>query len=96
MKYTGWELHNFDKANLFRTYQFHLIKNEIKGKILEVGPGNCIYLKAYTSLGKNITLIEPTKKYFDILNKLNKKNKNIIVKKNMNNIKINSFDTILY
>lgn len=96
MKYTGWELHNFDKANLFRTYQFHLIKNGIKGNILEVGPGNCIYLKAYTSLGKKITLIEPTKKYFSNLSKLNKKNKNVIVKKNMNNIKINSFDTILY
>ena len=72
MKYTAQNPY-FDKANLFRTYQFHLIKNEIKGKIVEVGPGNCIYLKAYTSLGKNITLIEPTKKYFDILNKLNKK-----------------------
>ena len=37
MKYSGWELHNFDQANLF-FYQFYLIKNSIKGDILEVGP----------------------------------------------------------
>ena len=45
MKYTGWELHNFDQAKLYRSYQFSLIKNQIKGNILEVGPGNCIYLR---------------------------------------------------
>ena len=96
MNYTGWELHNFDKANLFRTYQFHLIKKSIRGNILEVGPGNCIYLKAYSDLGKNITLIEPTRKYFKNLTKKNKNNKKIKVKKNTVNLKSNSFDTILY
>ena len=96
MNYTGWELHNFDKANLFRTYQFHLIKKSIRGNILEVGPGNCIYLKAYSDLGKNITLIEPTRKYFNNLIKKKKNNKRIKIKKNTNNLKNNSFDTILY
>ena len=66
MKYSGWELHNFDQANFFRSYQFYLIKNSIKGDILEVGPGNCIYLKNYLKIGKNITLVEPTKRYFRI------------------------------
>ena len=65
MKYTGWELHNFDKANFYRSYQFSLIKKYIKGSILEVGPGNCIYLTDYSKICKKITLIEPTKKYFN-------------------------------
>ena len=93
MKYSGWELHNFDQANFFRSYQFYLIKNSIKGDILEVGPGNCIYLKNYLKIGKNITLVEPTKRYF---NQLKKRNKKITVKKNLINLKRKSFDTILY
>lgn len=96
MKYTGWELHNFDKANLYRSYQFSLIKNSIGGKILEVGPGNCVYLKNYKKISKNITLVEPTTKYFNFLKKSNKKNKSIYIKKNLRNLKNNSFDTILY
>ena len=96
MKYTGWELHNFDQANLYRSYQFSLIKNSIKGKILEVGPGNCIYLNNYTKISNNITLIEPTKKYFNFLKKISKKNKKIKVKKNLNNLNNNYYDTIIY
>ena len=67
MKYTGWELHNFDQANLYRSYQFSLIKKEIRGKILEVGPGNCVYLNRYSKICNSITLIEPTKKYYNYL-----------------------------
>ena len=93
MKYIGWELHNFDQANFFRSYQFYLIKNSIKGDILEVGPGNCIYLKNYLKIGKNITLVEPTKRYF---NQLKKRNKKITVKKYLINLKLKYFDTILY
>jgi len=96
MTYTGWELHNFDQANLYRSYQFSLIKNAIKGKILEVGPGNCIYLDNYTKISNNITLIEPTKKYFNYLKKKNRKNKKINVKKNLNNLNNNYYDTIIY
>ncbi len=95
MKYTGWELHNFDKADFFRSYQFHLIKESIKGKILEVGPGNCIYLNNYSKICNKITLIEPTTKYFNFLKKKGK-NLNIIVKKDFKKLKKNSFDTILY
>tara|TARA_B100000900_G_scaffold381976_1_gene368816 strand:- start:753 stop:1448 length:696 start_codon:yes stop_codon:yes gene_type:complete len=95
MKYTGWELHNFDKANFYRAYQFSLIKKHIKGEILEVGPGNCIYLNDYAKICKKITLIEPTLKYFNFLKK-RKKKINIAVKKNFNQIKKGSFDTILY
>tara|TARA_B100001057_G_scaffold439247_1_gene472281 strand:+ start:535 stop:1221 length:687 start_codon:yes stop_codon:yes gene_type:complete len=96
MKYTGWELHNFDQAHLYRSYQYSLIKNELKGNILEVGPGNCIYLSNYLKVAKNVTLVEPTKKYFKILSKKQKKNKKIIIKKNFKKLKKNYFDTILY
>ena len=96
MKYTGWELHNFDQAHLYRSYQYSLIKNEIKGNILEVGPGNCIYLNNYLKVAKNVTLVEPTKKYFKILSKKQKKNKKIIIQKNFKKLKKNYFDTILY
>tara|TARA_Y200000002_G_scaffold372934_1_gene371355 strand:+ start:264 stop:950 length:687 start_codon:yes stop_codon:yes gene_type:complete len=96
MKYTGWELHNFDQANLYRSYQYSLIKNDIKGNILEVGPGNCIYLKNYLKVARNVILVEPTKKYFKILSKKQKKNKKITVKKNFKKLKKNYFDTILY
>ncbi len=95
MKYTGWELHNFDQANFYRSYQFSLIKEYIKGSILEVGPGNCIYLNNYSEICNKITLVEPTQKYFNYL-KRKKKKSNIIVKKNFKSLKKSSFDTILY
>ena len=93
MIYTGWELHNFDEASLYRKYQFKLIEDKIRGRILEVGPGNCIYLKNYLKVSKDITLVEPTNKYF---NQLKKKSRDINLKKNILGLKKNSFDTILY
>ena len=96
MNYTGWELHNFDKANLYRLYQFNLIKDCIKGDVLEVGPGNCVYLKNYFEICKKIYLVEPTKKYFDKLKKIKKKHKNMFISKNLNIFKKKSFNTILY
>lgn len=93
MIYDGWELHNFDKANIYRKYQFSLIKKSIKGNILEVGPGNCVYLENYLKIGSSVTLVETTKKYFNILKK---RSKRIILKKNLNSLKKNYFDTILY
>ncbi len=44
MKYLGWELEFFDKANNYRKYQFDLMKKYIKQSILEVGPGNGIIM----------------------------------------------------
>ena len=96
MTYTGWELHNFDEANLYRTYQWSLIKKNISGNIWEVGTANWIYINKYIEIAKTITLVERTKKYFTILSKRYNKNKNINIKKNLNALKKNSFDTILY
>ena len=96
MKYEGWELHNFDSANLYRAYQFSLIEKQIKGNILEVGPGNCIYVNKYMKVSNSITLIEPTNKYFQPLKKKFKNIKKVTVKKNLKSFKKNSFDTIIY
>lgn len=96
MKYEGWELHNFDSANLFRAYQFSLIRKQIKGNILEVGPGNCIYVNKYMRMSDSINFIEPTNRYFQSLKKKFKNNKKVIVKKNFKNLRKNSFDTIIY
>ena len=96
MKYEGWELHNFDRANLYRAYQFSLIRKEIKGNILEVGPGNCIYIGKYMRVSNSITFIEPTNKYFQLLKKKFKKNKKVSVKKNFAKLNKNSFDTIIF
>ena len=32
MIYSGWELHNFDQAKFYRSYQFNLIKDKIEEK----------------------------------------------------------------
>ena len=66
-EYDGWELHYFDEAYNFRKYQFQLIKNYIKGKTAEVGPGtgeNVIY---YYNQTKELHLFEPSKKVFKVL-----------------------------
>ena len=81
MKYEGWELHNFDRANLYRAYQFSLIRRQIKGNILEVGPGNCIYANKYMKVSNSITFIETTNKYFQLLKKDLKKIKRLLLKK---------------
>jgi len=96
MSYTGWELHNFDQAKLYRLYQFTLLKENIRGNILEVGPGNCVHLNNYLKTAKNITLVEATPKYFNLLKKRNKKNKKVQIKKNLRQLKKSKFDTILY
>ena len=83
MKYEGWELHNFDSANLFRAYQYSLIRKQIKGNILEVGPGNCIYVNKYMKVSNSLTFIEPTNKYFQLLKKNLKKIKKSLLKKTL-------------
>ena len=96
MKYKGWELHNFDSANLYRAYQYSLIKNQIRDKILEVGPGNCIYISKYMNVSNSITFIEPTQKYYQLLKKKFSKNRKVVVKKNFKSLKKKNFDTIIY
>ena len=59
-EYEGWELNFFDNAKNFRNYQWKLIKDKIKKRILEFGPGNCVFLDKYYAISKEIFLFEPS------------------------------------
>tara|TARA_E500000178_G_C16871273_1_gene684534 strand:- start:190 stop:888 length:699 start_codon:yes stop_codon:yes gene_type:complete len=80
-QYDGWELHSFDRATNFRTYQIEKIKKFIKNKkILDVGSGNGGLIKYYQRETQNISIFEPSK------------NLNLIIKKKFNKNKIMIFD----
>ncbi len=93
LNYDGWELNFFDKAKNFRDYQWSLFRNRIKKKILEVGPGNCVYLKRYYHISKEIHLFEPSRK---IRNKLKKKIKKLKKVKLLTKYYKSKYDTIIY
>ena len=93
LNYDGWELNFFDKAKNFRDYQWSLFRNRIKKKILEVGPGNCVYLQRYYHISKEIHLFEPSRK---IRNKLKKKTKKLKKVKLLTKYYKSKYDTIIY
>lgn len=96
MKYPGLELDNFDKANIWRSYIYFLIKKFIKGKVLEVGAGIGSFTENYLNLKKisSITLSEMDKDFCKILN--NRYKKKLIIK-NQQIMKFKcKFDTIMY
>ena len=95
IQYKGFELDHFDSASNFRKYQISLITKFIKGKFLEVGAGKGGLIPFYKKLVKDITIIEPEKKLFNILKKnyLNKKIK--IKNQTIKSIK-EKYDTIIY
>jgi hypothetical protein len=96
INYPGWELKFFDNSKNFRAYQLDLMKNYIKGKVAEVGPGNGMNLSYYLKLPSKIDLYEPTPKLF---NKL-KKNFSSIKKVSFFNKKFEKskkkYDAVLY
>ena len=95
IQYDGFELDHFDAALNFREYQISLIKKFIKGKFLEVGAGKGGLVPFYKKLVKDITILEPEKKLYDILKK-NKLHKKIKIKnQTITNIK-KKYDTIIY
>ena len=91
--YDGWELNFFDKAKNFRDYQWSLFSSRIKKKILEVGPGNCVFLQRYYRISKEIHLFEPSRK---IRNKLKKKTKKLKKVKLLSKYYKTKYDTIIY
>jgi SAM-dependent methyltransferase len=95
IQYNGFELDHFDSALNFRKYQISLIQKFIKGKFLEVGAGKGGLIPFYKKFVKDITIIEPEKKLFNILKKnyLNKKIK--IKNQTIKSIK-EKYDTIIY
>ncbi len=91
--YDGWELNFFDKAKNFRDYQWSLFRSRVKKKILEVGPGNCVFLQRYYRISKEIHLFEPSIK---IRNKLKKKTKKLKKVKLLSKYYKTKYDTIIY
>ena len=64
--YNGWELRFFDKAYIFRNYQFSFLKNDIIGDVCEVGPGHGVICDKYKYTSKNISLFKQSKKISQI------------------------------
>lgn len=93
LNYDGWELNSFDKAKNFRDYQWSLFRDRIKKKILEVGPGNCVFLQRYYRISKEVHLFEPSKKIRNKLKKKIKKFKRVKLLSKYNKLK---YDTIIY
>ena len=60
IKYDGWELNDFDKANNFRNYQFSLIIKYIKKKTAEIGPGTGHNIPKYIKKTTSLCLFEPS------------------------------------
>ncbi len=96
INYPGWELIYFDKANNFRNYQQNLIKEYIKGRVAEVGPGNGTNANLYHQLSYQLDLYEPTKKLSNNLKKKFKLKKNIKILNKKFSLKKNFYDTIIY
>jgi len=95
-EYEGWELDDFDSAKNFRSYQFDLISNYIRGKVAEVGPGTGNNIQHYLSKTDTLSLYEPTNKLFNKLKLKYKENTNInIYNETFLNQKA-KFDTIIY
>ena len=94
--YPGWELKAFDKAKNFRNYQYSLIKKFIKGRLVEIGPGNGSVLKLYIKKVKSINLFEPSKNLFLNLKRSLKRKKNIRYFNRQFKLKKNYYDSILY
>ena len=92
-EYEGWELNFFDNAQNFRNYQWKLIKDKIKKRILEVGPGNCVFLNRYYEISKEIFLFEPSE---NLRIKLNSKIENFKEVKLIKEYDNSKYDTIIY
>ena len=91
--YNGWELNFFDKANNFREYQWSFFRKHIKKKILEVGPGNCVFFEKYYRISEKIFLFEPSRKFRKKLVKKFRRIKKIKILSRYDNSK---YDTIIY
>ncbi len=93
--YNGFELEHFDSASNFREYQVSLISKYINGNFVEVGAGKGGLVPYYKKIVKNITLLEPEKKLFNILKKKFPSKKIKIKNYTIDKLK-NYYDTIIY
>ena len=97
MTYLNSVLEYFDLAKNYRNYQMALIKNFLKKKILEVGPGRGEMASNFTNDGnKEIVLSETDGEMCEILKKRFSNNNNVkIINSEIKNIH-DKFGTILY
>ena len=95
INYDGFELDTFDAAKKFRNYQIYYLKSYIKDPFLEVGAGKGGLTNLYEKFTKDITLLEPDNKLFQILKKKFKKKKIKIKKQTIDKIKF-KYQTIIY
>jgi len=93
--YNGFELEHFDSASNFREYQVSLISKYINGNFVEVGAGKGGLVTYYKKIVKNITLLEPEKKLFNVLKKKFPSKKIKIKNYTIDKLK-NYYDTIIY
>ena len=93
--YNGFELEHFDSASNFREYQVSLISKYINGNFVEVGAGKGGLVPYYKKIVKNITLLEPEKKLFNVLKKKFPSKKIKIKNYTIDKLK-NYYDTIIY
>ena len=98
IQYDGFELEHFDSALNFRKYQISLIKDYLKGSLLEVGAGKGGLAANYINLLDDVTLIEPDKNLYNFLKKkFKKKFKKKLSIKNQSIKKVkNKFDVVIY
>jgi len=94
--YEGWELKYFDSSNNFRKYQYHLIKNYIKKRTAEVGPGNGANIKTYIHKCDQLNLFEPDRNLYINLKKIFLNNKKIKIYNKSLDVLKNNYQTILY
>ena len=95
IQYDGFELEHFDSASNFRRYQVSLISKYISGNFVEVGAGKGGLVPYYKKFLKNITLLEPEKKLFNVLKKKFPSKKIKIKNYTIDKLK-NYYDTIIY
>jgi len=95
INYDGFELDTFDAAKKFRNYQIYYLKSYIKDPFLEVGAGKGGLTNLYEKFTKDITLLEPDNKLFQILKKKFKRKKIKIKNQTIDKIKF-KYQTIIY
>ncbi|MDB9801891.1 class I SAM-dependent methyltransferase [Candidatus Pelagibacter ubique] len=96
IKYDGWELIAFDKANNFRKYQLQLISKFIAGNTAEIGPGRGSVVSNYIKKIKSLDLYEPSSNLYYLLKKRYKLSKKIKVINNTFKKNQKKFNTIIY
>ncbi len=82
LNYNGWELDFFDKADNFRDYQIDIIKDNLAGSVVEIGPGNGSLCEKYNIFCERVVLFEPSKNLFSNLERKFKSNKKIELNNN--------------